>query len=197
MASRGALIAIEGCDRSGKSTQAALLVQRLRDAGVPTELVKFPDRTTVIGKIIDRHLKGDAELDDHSIHLLFSANRWGFKAWMERQQRAGVTLVLDRYVHSGLAYSMARGLDVEWCRATDIGLPHPDLVIYLDAPPTVAAGRSGYGAELYENVELQQRVYNAFAELQDASWVVLDASLPPENVAKDVLVAAQRCVSLP
>jgi dTMP kinase len=36
----------------------------------------FPDRTTPIGKMIDNYLKGEAEQEDHVIHLLFSANRW-------------------------------------------------------------------------------------------------------------------------
>lgn len=34
------------------------------------------DRTTPIGKMIDAYLKSESELDDHVIHLLFSANRW-------------------------------------------------------------------------------------------------------------------------
>jgi len=75
---RGAFIVIEGLDRSGKSTQASLLYNRLQnpqDAGVTTPpkvvLLKFPDRTTAIGKMIDAYLRSESELDDHAIHLLF------------------------------------------------------------------------------------------------------------------------------
>ena len=36
----------------------------------------FTDRTTAIGKAIDEYLNNKVELEDHAIHLLFSANRW-------------------------------------------------------------------------------------------------------------------------
>lgn len=75
---RGAFIVIEGLDRSGKSTQAAILQSRLQrgEQSARAVLIKFPDRTTAIGKMIDAYLRSQSELDDHAIHLLFSANRW-------------------------------------------------------------------------------------------------------------------------
>jgi dTMP kinase len=87
---RGAFIVIEGLDRSGKSTQAKRLVERLEKT-TKAKLVKFPseytthssmlltgmiDRSTPIGKMIDAYLRSQSELDDRAIHLLFSANRW-------------------------------------------------------------------------------------------------------------------------
>jgi len=97
-ARRGAFIVIEGMDRAGKTTQAALLRDRLAAASPRrlVELIKFPgalrgmhphdsryfgltadgDRTTAIGKMIDAYLKSATDLDDRAIHLLFSANRW-------------------------------------------------------------------------------------------------------------------------
>jgi dTMP kinase len=73
---RGALIVLEGCDRSGKSTQARKIVEELNSAGKPTTLMSFPDRTTAIGVLIDAYLKGDKDMHDRAVHLLFSANRW-------------------------------------------------------------------------------------------------------------------------
>jgi dTMP kinase len=92
---RAPFIVIEGLDRSGKTTQTSKLHSRLTENGVDATLVKFPgtsspifhglsfttfmfyiDRTTAIGKMIDSYLRSTSELDDHAIHLLFSANRW-------------------------------------------------------------------------------------------------------------------------
>ena len=75
-ARRGALIVLEGCDRSGKSTQAKKIVEELNSAGKPATLMGFPDRTTAIGLVIDAYLKCDENMHDCAIHLLFSANRW-------------------------------------------------------------------------------------------------------------------------
>jgi len=73
---RGAFIVIEGLDRSGKSTQSSAILARLHEHGIPAKLIKFPDRTTPIGKMIDAYLRSQSDLDDRAIHLLFSANRW-------------------------------------------------------------------------------------------------------------------------
>lgn len=73
---RGAFIILEGLDRSGKTTQCKLLEQRFVEAGRPVKMMRFPDRTTVIGQMIDGYLKSSVEMEDHVIHLLFSANRW-------------------------------------------------------------------------------------------------------------------------
>jgi dTMP kinase len=73
---RGALIVLEGLDRSGKSSQCKALASFLRSRGESVEEWRFPDRTTAIGQMISSYLTGASELDDSAIHLLFSANRW-------------------------------------------------------------------------------------------------------------------------
>ena len=73
---RGLFVLFEGVDRCGKSTQARRLVDRLVRSGQPATLLRFPDRDTTIGGMINAYLTNKAELDDHAVHLLFSANRW-------------------------------------------------------------------------------------------------------------------------
>ena len=73
---RGTFIVFEGCDRSGKSTACKRLVDYLNEKNEKAKLMRFPDRTTEVGSAINGYLKGQKELDDHVIHLLFSANRW-------------------------------------------------------------------------------------------------------------------------
>lgn len=74
--SRGALVVLEGLDRCGKTTQSTRLVKNLERLGYSAELWRFPDRTTSVGKMISSYLSNESQLDDHTIHLLFSANRW-------------------------------------------------------------------------------------------------------------------------
>jgi dTMP kinase len=42
--------------------------------------------------------------------------------------------ICDRYAYSGVAFSSAKGLSVDWCMNCDVGLPAPDCVIYFDMP---------------------------------------------------------------
>jgi dTMP kinase len=74
--SRGALVVLEGLDRSGKSSQCSRLVSYLEAQGLSAELWRFPDRTTDVGQMISAYLTNASQFDDHTIHLLFSANRW-------------------------------------------------------------------------------------------------------------------------
>ena len=70
----------------------------------------------------------------------------------------GIHVVCDRYAHSGVAYSAAKGLDFEWCTAADRGLIKPDMVIYVDLSAQEITKRSGFGDERYEKFEFQSKV---------------------------------------
>ncbi|KAI8988305.1 thymidylate kinase-domain-containing protein [Mycotypha africana] len=173
MLQRGLFIVVEGCDRSGKSTQCANLVSNLTKSGIDAELIKFPDRTTQTGKMIDNYLQQKSELDDHAIHLLFSANRWeAMQAIHDKIVHQRKTLVVDRYAFSGVAFSSAKGLDSNWCRHSDVGLLSPDIVLFLDLPIDEAEKRGGFGEERYEKKELQIRVREEFMKLEDKNWKV-------------------------
>jgi len=73
---RGALVVLEGLDRSGKSSQCARLLSFLKGKGYDAEGWRFPDRATSVGQMISAYLANESQLDDRTIHLLFSANRW-------------------------------------------------------------------------------------------------------------------------
>ncbi|KAA8631805.1 hypothetical protein SMACR_09145 [Sordaria macrospora] len=143
---RGALIVVEGLDRSGKTTQVKLLEERFRKEGKRVKTMRFPDRTTPIGQMIDSYLKSQAQMEDHVIHLLFSANRWEAVKTITTELSLGTTLILDRYYYSGIVYSAAKqnpSLSLSWARAPEIGLPRPDLVLFLDLDEEQARLRGG------------------------------------------------------
>ncbi|KAJ2055547.1 Thymidylate kinase [Coemansia sp. S155-1] len=184
---RGLFILFEGCDRSGKTTQSTRLVQALTESGVNAKLVKFPDRTTAIGKMIDGYLTQKTQLSDEAIHLLFSANRWEAMHQMRTDLENGITLVVDRYAFSGVAFSAAKKLGFKWCKAPDVGLIAPDRVFFLDIHPDDAAKRDGYGDEIYEKREFQIVVRVNFFTMMDASWSVVDALRNPDEIHRQVL----------
>lgn len=164
---RGALVVVEGLDRA--------------------------DRTTSIGKSIDAYLKGDAHQDDHAIHLLFSANRWEAAAQMRADIEAGISIVIDRYYYSGVVYSAAKGnadLTLQWAREPEVGLPRPDICLFLDIEPDVASQRGGFGDEKYETSQMQKLVRQYFHRLLKQSdgedMVLVDAARSLEDVQQDM-----------
>ena len=149
--SRGAFFLLEGVDRCGKTTQGKLLLNRLMAAGLAATAMRFPDRTTATGQVINNYLTTAGKgLDDRAIHLLFSANRWEAVGELSKHLRSGTTIVCDRYAYSGVAFSASKVdaegkplLPLEWCQAPDRGLPAPDCVIFLDLEQDEAEKRGG------------------------------------------------------
>ncbi|KAI9506762.1 Thymidylate kinase [Coemansia spiralis] len=189
---RGLFILFEGCDRSGKTTQSTRLVKALNDAGIKAKLLKFPDRTTAIGKMIDGYLSQKTKLDDQAIHLLFSANRWEAMDQVRAELESGTTLVVDRYAFSGVAFSAAKRLDIKWCKAPDVGLIAPDRVYFLDIHPDDAAKRDGYGEEIYEKREMQIEVRVKFFSMMDSTWSIVDALKDPDEIHRQIMMLTKQ-----
>ncbi|XP_036330510.1 thymidylate kinase-like [Rhagoletis pomonella] len=186
---RGALIVLEGCDRSGKSSQSRLLFEFLCNRGVQAKHLVFPNRSSEIGGTINAYLKNTRELNDQVIHLLFTANRWEFKKEIEDLLNAGTTLVVDRYSYSGVAYSVAKGLDFDWCMAPEKGLIRPDAVFYLKAPIEQLMQRGEFGEERYEKKDFQLKVASVFdriCENQQHIWHKIDATQTQALVLEDL-----------
>ena len=191
---RGAFIVLEGLDRSGKSTQASMLCETLKAQGRKVLLWKYPARETYLGKTIDGYLKNSLTLPDETIHLLFSANRWETVDTLLSELNQGTDIICDRYAYSGIAYSAAKGLDFEWCRNPDRGLPQPDLVLYLRVSAEVARQRGGYGEERYEKEEFQAKVGEQFMRLAGAEgerWKVVNADRDSGSIASELITHCQ------
>lgn len=165
---RGLFIVVEGLDRSGKTTQCQYLLEHLQAIGHTVRYQKFPDRSTGTGQMINSYLTNQSTQSDHAIHLIFSANRWEAINSMTAQLKQGITIIVDRYSFSGAVYSAAKklpGLDLDWAWACEVGLPKPDLVLFLDISEEKAAERGGYGEERYEKEDMQRTVRKLFSEL--------------------------------
>jgi len=210
---RGAFILLEGVDRCGKTTQCSLLLKHLLSISVAAVAMRFPDRTTSVGQLINGYLTSGQDLDDRAVHLLFSANRWEAAPKLAQELADGNTVVCDRYAYSGVAFSSAKtsedrhghgqsssgsgsggeDLSIDWCKAPDMGLPAPDTVIFLDLSQEESEKRGGYGGERYEKRDLQMRVRQRFGELQAKDeeekivpWHIVNAAQSIDEVQADI-----------
>ena len=175
---------LEGCDGTGKTTQS----KRLAESGIlgPCTTMVFPDRSTPIGHLIDQYLKREVNFPPQAVHLLYTANRWEMCSRIEETLKSGTSIVCDRYLYSGAAYSIANGLDWEWCLAPEKGVVEPDMVILIDIEPKTLLSRKGFGDERYEKLEFQTRVRNAFLGLMDEKWVKIDGSVSLDDVTERI-----------
>jgi len=187
MAKRGAFIVLEGIDRCGKTTQCEKIVEALNNEGTKVKLISFPVRDTLTGKIINDYLKNKCEINDHTIHLLFTANRWEQELNICKLINNGITIIADRYSLSGIVYSAVKSnMDVKWCIESERGLPKPDAIIYLSLPIEIINERQSFGVERYETVNNQIKVDKMFKQLFDSTCIEVDANKSIEELHLDI-----------
>jgi dTMP kinase len=187
---RGKFIVFEGSDRTGKTTQSKLLFEKLKRR-VPVKRMSFPNRETESGQMIDAYLKGIQNYSAECIHLLFSVNRWQCIKEMECDLNNGITLIVDRYSYSGVAFSVSKGLQLEWCKMSEKGLPKPDVILYFRGDIDSISLRDGFGSERYETLQIQRKVNEVYDKMMlDATdnnlWKLIDADGNIENISQEV-----------
>jgi dTMP kinase len=206
------LITLEGCDGCGKSTQAALLCERLAACGLPVgpaeapgAVVREPGGTAAGEAIRSVLLHGPAQLAPWTEALLYAAAR---AELVERvllpELAAGRVLVLDRFVDSSLAYQgFARGLGVDEVLAVnEPGLQGllPDLTLVIDVDPVVGLARAGGAPDRIEaeGLEFQRRVAAGFAVVArryPGRVRLIDGFRTVEVVVADVEAAALEAIA--
>ncbi|MDR3365904.1 MAG: dTMP kinase [Prevotellaceae bacterium] len=142
-------IAIEGLDGAGKSTQVALLQQRLQSLGVRCKYLHFPRIASKIwGELIAKFLRGDLgkinEVDPYLVALLYAEDRRAAADEIRSWIREGYFVIVDRYVYSNVAFQCAKLSDAdessklrEWILNLEYGhfeIPKPQLNLFLDVP---------------------------------------------------------------
>jgi dTMP kinase len=193
----GRLIAFEGGEGSGKTTQARLLAIWLRELGYDVVTTHEPGGTKV-GMRLRALLLDTAHtgMSSHAEALMYAADRAEHVATVIAPALArGAIVITDRYVDSSLAYQGAgRGLDVEdiarfnwWATGGRI----PDLTILLDMDPMAGLSRRARSADRLEAepAEFHLRVragFLALARAEPGRYLVLDADRPADEITRDI-----------
>ena len=191
----GLYITVEGLDGSGKTTQLERLAAWLTDAGHTVVATREPGGTEVGQLVRDIVLHHRGDIAPRAEALLFAADRAHHVSTKVRPAlERGEIVLQDRYIDSSVAFQGGgRVLDPaevrrlsEW--ATE-GL-YPELTVLLDLDPAVARERIDAAQKVFdrieaEAVEFNQRIrtaYLAMAESEPERWLVLDATLPPDEL---------------
>ena len=192
-------LSIEGPDGSGKTTQARLLADHLRQAGQDVLLAREPGGTPIGDQIRQVLFSLDNKrMSPESEFLLFSASRAQLVREVLRPhlQRGGL-VVCDRFADSSLAYQgYGHGLELEMVQAVTrlaTGGLRPDLTVLLDLPAEDGLARRKQGGRWNRlddyDLEFHQRVRQAFLDLAAADpsrWVTVDGRPAVEEVQREI-----------
>lgn len=194
---RGLFVTFEGIDRSGKTTQAGMLVDALGDEALG---VREPGGTDA-GERVREILKDQSvPLSPEAEALLFAAARSELVADVILPALdSGKVVVSDRFLDSSLAYQGgARGLgiaDVEHVNHFATRGLKPDLTFLLELSPEEAAARTGDTDRFEEEgSSLQEAVgaaYEALIQAEPERWRRIDARRSPEEVHALVMASVK------
>lgn len=196
MTGPGLFITLEGGDGSGKTTQARLLQEWFESEGRVVVRTREPGGTEVGGLIRDIVLHHRGEVSPRAEALLYAADRAHHIATVVRPAVArGEVVLQDRYLDSSVAYQGA-GRVLGRTEIRDLSLWAtegllPDLTVLLDLDPAAARARLDADDKPFDRLESERdefhaRVraeYLALAAAEPDRFLVLDASLPADQIA--------------
>jgi dTMP kinase len=188
-------VSFEGVDWSGKSTQAELLTEWLRDEGRTVVSTREPGGTAVAEGVRDLVLHG-AEMTPWAEAALYAAARADHAAQVIRPALGrGDDVVCDRYLDSSVAYQgFARGLGEARVRelsliVTEGLLPDRTFLVLLDPAEALRRASGDHDRIEREGATFMRKVdegYRALADAEPERIVAVDGSLPADEIAKEI-----------
>jgi len=220
--SKGLLITFEGGEGSGKSTQCKRLVKKLVDDGINSISIHEPGNTT-LGEQVRKWVKSKSIQSPIAETYLFSAARAELcKSVIIPALNKGVTVIIDRFIHSTLAYQgYGKGVDLDIINSLNKISTNeltPDLTILLDIDPNISSTRinksinieldsleskkskrENYEGNKYENMNknFHTKVRDGYLEMANnnrSSWSIVGAHQTESRVADSVWKRVKRLI---
>ncbi len=196
---RGKFIAFEGIDGSGKSTQIALLREKMKAKGIDCYTTMEPTDSP-IGSLIHQVMTGRVKTDNRAIAALFVADRLDHLLndvnGIAHKIDEGVTVLTDRYYFSSYAYHSV-DLPMDWvilANEQSSLILKPTVNIFIDISPDLALERIAKNRcqrELFEEksrlVQVREKYLEAFERLKDEERVlVVDGNRKEQEIADEI-----------
>jgi len=189
---RGPLIAFEGIDGCGKSTQIGRLAARLERAGLPVVQTFEPTRGEWGQRIRAMARSGERVPPEEELAWFMADRAEHVAELIEPACRRGDWVLSDRYYLSTVAYQGARGLDPAAILAeSQRRFPAPDLCLLFEVPAHVGLervhARGGVAEPVFEELKFLERVEAAFAALDLPYVVRIDARRGEAEIEAEML----------
>lgn len=181
----GKLIVLYGINNLGKSTQAKLLVEKLKAEGLQAEYLKYPIYDlSPSGEILNDYLREGNFYDLHSreAQIIYALNRTQYQDTLIKKLEAGIYIVAEDYKGTGIAWGLGAGVSEVFLKSINSHLIDEDLVFLFDGERFMEAMEKTHKHET--NNDLTTKVRWAHLKLkEECGWIKINANLSIEEIS--------------
>ncbi|MFH1827390.1 MAG: dTMP kinase [bacterium] len=203
---KGLLVAIEGIDGAGKTTQAELLLKELSKKHKVYKTKNPTDHK--IGKLVREVLSGKIKIPPIALQFLFSADRQVQQADIFNRLKKGEIVIMDRYFWSAVVYGAIDLSGFQFEKSINrllitqgiLSMYHqfliPDISVFLDIPISIVLKRLGNkNKEIFENEEKLKKIHKGYQWLITKfkkEFTVIDGTKPQEEITKEIISLVEK-----
>ncbi|MFA6551324.1 MAG: dUTP diphosphatase [Patescibacteria group bacterium] len=193
----GKLIVLYGINNLGKTIQAKLLVEKLRQTGVEAEYLKYPLYDLApSGTLINDYLRQGNfhKLTPREVQILYTFNRTQYEPILKEKLANGINIVAEDYIGTGLAWGIGTGVDEQFLKFINSHLLKEDLAILFDGHRFTSGIEANHQHE--QNEELTDKVRSTHLRLaQERNWEIINANQTIEQVQADIWKKVKKIIS--
>lgn len=185
-AKRGKLIVFYGTNNLGKSTQAKILIEKLKEKNIKAEYLKYPIYDlSPSGPILNDYLRqgNPYNLSAREAQIIYCLNRSQYQEELERKLNEGINIIAEDYTGTGIAWGVGAGVELEFLEKINSHLLKEDIALLFDGERFREAIEKNHKHE--QNEEFSQKVRQIHLDLgKKYQWEKIDANLSIEGISK-------------
>lgn len=193
---RGKFIVFYGINNLGKSTQAKLLVKRLKQEGYRAEYLKYAIYDLVpSGPLLDHYLRQDNPLDltPREFQIIQVLNRTQFQPVLEKKLTSGINIIAEDYIGTGIAWGVGAGVDEKFLKDLNQHLLREDLAFLFEGRRFDQGIEKNHQHE--QNDKLTNRVRLAHEKLgREYNWLNINANRKIEIIAEEIWYKVKKII---
>jgi|SRR3989344_1171586 len=184
----GKFIVIYGINNLGKTTQAKMLVAKLRQEGLAAEYIKYPIYDLApSGTLINDYLRQGNfhKLTPREAQIIYTLNRTQYETALRQKLAQGIYIVAEDYIGTGLAWGIGTGVDEQFLKFINSHLAKEDLAILLDGYRFSEGVETNHRHEQNETLtDTVRLIHLRLAE--ERNWQIINANQTIEQVHKAI-----------
>lgn len=188
---RGVLVAVEGIDGAGKTTQAEILYRNLVERGYKAILLHEPT-DSIPGRMIKESAINGRHDPEQELEYFIQDREQDVEKNIRPALKHNMIVIMDRYYFSTIAYQGARGIDIAMIKELNEKFaPRPDLTIVLDLAPTIGLSRikrrRNNTPNHFERERYLTKVRGIFSSITDPSIQIIDGAPEVNEISREIL----------